>query len=378
MSVFRAATTMMFLGVMGAAIAGPGIVGPHNRQINDPKSITSPTAPNVAPVAVEDLYVTRVIDSAALAPDGANVAVTTGLTGRVNLWKISTARSWPVQLVNSDDRQTEARWSPDGRWIAYSQDRGGNELWDIYVISRDGGLLVNLTGTPDIREQHPVWSHDGRLIACAYKTERAPSYDVAVIDVATHKLKKLTDEKDPQQNWDVIGFSPDNQILYANRTSVGYDAGDVYSVDIASGRQTNLTPHQGKELNVGTDVSPDGRTLLMTSNRKGGYPNAALLDVATRRLNWATDTQWEVTSGAFSPDGKRFTYAVNADGRSTLYMGDRRGKNSTALKLAPGVNTFPNTQHFSADGRKILVQHEALNTPNDLWIVDTGSNRVRR
>ena len=373
---------MRLLSVAAAAVALGGLAapvsGPKDRQVTDPKSVISATNPNAKPVAVEDLYVTRLIDSAALSPNGAEVAVTTNLTGRTNLWKVSTVGSWPVQLLHSDDRQAEPMWSPDSRWIAYSQDKGGNELWDIYVISREGGSPTNLTNTPDIREQHPVWSHDGKLIAFVCKPKQAPSYDLAVIDVVTHKVRKLTEEKDPQQNWDVIAFGPDNKILYANRTSVGFDDGDVYAVDVASGRQTNLTPHEGKQLNLGADISPDGGSILMTSNQKGGYLNLALLDVATKKLAWITDTQWEVTAGAFSPDGQHFTYAINADGRSALYLGDRRGAQSTKLEVSPGVNTTLSPQHFSPDGKQILLEHEAMNTPNDLWVYDIGIHRPRQ
>ena len=372
MTLSRMAVAAVLLGGMAA-----GVSGPSDRQLTNPKSVTSAVNPNARPVAVEDLYVTRLIESAALSPDGSEVAVTTNLTGRTNLWKVSAAGSWPVQLLHSDDRQTEPMWSPDSHWIAYAQDKGGNELWDIYLISREGGSPTNLTNTSEIREQHPVWSHDGKLIACAYKPRQAPSYDLAIIDVAAHKLRKLTEEKDPQQNWDVIAFSPDNRVVYANRTSVGFDAGDIYAVEVASGRQTNLTPHEGKQLNLGTDVSPDGGTVLMTSNQKGGYQNLALLNVATKKLAWITDTQWEVMAGAFSPDGAHFTYAINADGRSELYLGARQGK-STRLNLPPGVNTTLTPQQFSPDGRQILLEHEAMNTPNDLWVYDVGTQRARQ
>jgi dipeptidyl aminopeptidase/acylaminoacyl peptidase len=379
MRLLHVAMSGVFIGFStAAATAAPGVSGPHDRQITDPTSVVSVASSNARPVAVEDLYVTRLIDGAALSPNGADVAVITNMTGRPNLWTVPTAGSWPVQLVNSDERQAEPRWSPDSRWIAYSQDKGGNELWDIYIVSRQGGSPVNLTSTPDIREQHPVWSHDARNIACTYKPKQASSYDLAIVYVATRKLRKLTDERDPQQNWDVIGFSPDDKVLYANRTSAGFDDGDVYAVDVASGRRTNLTAHQGKQLNIGTDVSPDGSAILLTSNRKDGYQNAALLDLVTGKLAWATDTQWEITSGGFSPDGKQFTYAINADGRTTLHRADRRTLRSTTLKLPPGVNTLVSPQHFSPDGRTILLQHEALNTPNDLWVFDTGSERARQ
>lgn len=39
--------------------------------------------------------------------------------------------------------------------------------------------------------------------------------------------------------------------------------------------------------------------------------NVGLLDIATKKLTWATDLKWEAYSGNFSPDGKKFTYAVN-------------------------------------------------------------------
>jgi Tol biopolymer transport system component len=127
---------MMLLRIVASVLALggllPAVSGPDDRQVTNPKSVVSAANPNAKPVAIEDLYVTRLIDNAALSPDGAEVAVTTNLTGRTNLWKLSAEGSWPVQLLNSDDRQTEPTWSPDSRWIAYSQDKGGNELcWSV-------------------------------------------------------------------------------------------------------------------------------------------------------------------------------------------------------------------------------------------------------
>ena len=103
----RVVTVAIALGGLAAAVSGP-----NDRQITDPKSIISATNPNAKPVAVEDLYVTRLIDTAALSPNGAEVALTTNLTGRTNLWKISAEGSWPVQSLNSDDRQLSRRRLP--------------------------------------------------------------------------------------------------------------------------------------------------------------------------------------------------------------------------------------------------------------------------
>ena len=98
---------------------------------------------------------------------------------------------------------------------------------------------------------------------------------------------------------------------------------DVYAVNVVTGESTNLSPHQGKSLNLASSLSPDGKTLLITSDQKSGYQNVAMLDIATKKLAWITDTKWEANAGDFSPDGKSFTYTVNADGIEDVYIADR-------------------------------------------------------
>src|SRR5438067_5970447 len=113
--------------------------GPKDRQPTDPKSMSAPSYINAKAVSVEDLYYTRTIGGAAWSPDGKEIALTTNLTGRLNLGKLSASGSWPVQLAQSDDRQENGTWSPDSRWIIFEVDKVGNELWDLYLVSSEGG-----------------------------------------------------------------------------------------------------------------------------------------------------------------------------------------------------------------------------------------------
>jgi len=71
-----------------------------------------------------------------------------------------------TRLTFDDGLQFGATWSPDGRFIAYSSDRGGK--FDIWVQQVSGGDPVQITKGPGQNWQ-PDWSPDGKYIA--YRSE---------------------------------------------------------------------------------------------------------------------------------------------------------------------------------------------------------------
>ena len=353
--------------------------GPAARQLTDPHSVTSENNPNARPVPVDDLYFTRTLYGASWSPDGKEVAFITNFTGRPNLWKVSAAGGWPVQLTQSDERQYSATWSPDGKWILYQQDTAGNELWDIFAVPSEGGQAINLTNTPNIREESPRWSPDGRTIALNYKTKEGTRYDLALLQWDSRRVDLLTHEGAPNRSWNSVAWSPDGKTLYANRVEVSFTDSDVYAVDVASGRTTNLTPHQGNVLFFASSLSPDGKTLLVTSNQKSGYQNVALLDVASKKLTWVTDTQWEAGAGDFSPDGKWFTYTLNADGRTDIYLVNSASRNAEKISVPAGLNipaAYPTS--FSPQSDRLLTSHESSVQPADYWVYQLGGRGMRQ
>ncbi len=353
--------------------------GPDTRQLTDPGSITSAVDQRARPVPISDLFYTRSTFGASWSPDGKEIAFTTDLAGRLNLWKVSAAGGWPIQLVQSDDRQFNATWSPDGKWIAYQQDAGGNELWDVYAVSSSGGTPIDLTNTSDIREEAPRWSPDGRTIALNYKPKDGMVYDLALLDWSTRRVSKLTHEATPDHGWSSVAWSPDGKTLYANRVDINFTDADVYAVDVASGATTNLTAHKDKVINVATSLSPDGKTLLVSSDAKGGFLNVALLDVATKRLTWATDTKWEANAGDFSPTGQSFTYRLNADGMTNVYVVDPATMHATRVPMDPGFTGFAAyPTSFAPSGDRLLIAHESSTRPGDFWVYTIASRTTHQ
>jgi DNA-binding winged helix-turn-helix (wHTH) protein/dipeptidyl aminopeptidase/acylaminoacyl peptidase len=71
-----------------------------------------------------------------------------------------------TRITVDEGLQNEPTWSPDGRYIAYSSDRGGK--FDIWVQQVSGGDPIQITKGPGHHWQ-PNWSPDGKYLA--YRSE---------------------------------------------------------------------------------------------------------------------------------------------------------------------------------------------------------------
>ena len=366
--------------------------GPSDRSATDPKSIVSLPNPSVKPVAIEDLYAIPHIDRGSWSPDGKWIAFESDVTGRNNIWKMHADGSDASQLVRSEDRQVAPIWSPDGKWIVYQQDFGGKEVWDLFAIPAGGGEPVNVTNTTDVAESEAVWSRDGTKIGVSSKRKDSSVTNIAILDWKTHQVRMLTSELRPDRGWGVAAWSNDGKSILANRgtrlrnyrndadrnLSIRSD-GDIYLIDVMSGEATNLTEHSGDVYFRAVDISQDDKTALIWSNAQGGYYNIGLLDLATRTIRWLTNTQWETRPGTFSPDGARFAYLVNEDGRTRLFLGDTATGKATTVEMPEGTTNFTgNTTSFSPDGKSLLLSYQNSRAPNDLWSYSIATSRGKQ
>ncbi len=343
---------------------------PAPQVITDPKQIASkPDARVEKNLTIEKLYMTRQVGGATWSPDGKTVAFISNLSGRNNLWLVPSEGGWPTQLTVSDQRQTSPTWSPDGKWIAYTSDYDGDEQWDIFLASPKTGQVVNLTNTREISEENPVWSPDGRYLAYTVKPKNSSVFEIDVYDTVLRDLKHLTagTAKD-RMNVDPVWSADGKFIFYTQEQSKGTDS-NIFVVDVASAESTLLTPHPGEKTYSATGISPDGKQLLITSNAGNGYDNAALLEVATKKIHWLTEDKWQIQGESFSPDGKSLTYTANVDGNNEIYLYDMASGKARALPMPKGLN-WPSgrSSPFARDGSKMLYSHTGPTAPGDLWV----------
>ena len=350
--------------------------GPADRKPTDPLGVTSESGPASTPLPVEALLTTTRIFGVARSNDGRKLAYTSTASGRPNLWLMNSDGTEAHQLVTNDDRQAGAQFTHDDGAVVYSQDRGGNEYFDIYAVPVNGGEPRNLTNTPNTSEMVYEFSPDGKLLAIGVKQKTAPSINLAVMQWPGGAIRQLTHEADPKASWSENVWSADGRFLYATR-SIGIDDSDIFRIDVATGASEQLLEHTGKQLISISDVSRDGRTLLLTSNAKGGYENAALLDLATKKLRWLTDTQWSANGAAFTPDGDSAVFVLNADGRISTRFINLKTMQQSERGVPPGLNVpAASRMPFLPDG-SMLLSHEDSSHSQELYRLAPNNSLIQ-
>jgi TolB protein len=124
------------------------------------------------------------------------------------LYVVNLDGSGLTRLTNSQSIDTEAQWSPDGRTLLFTSDRGGSP--QIYRMSSAGGPAERVTfeGSYNVT---PRWSPDGRSFC--FIQRNSGRYNVAIQEIGSREAVLLTDGRNDSSPT----FAPNGRmILYAS------------------------------------------------------------------------------------------------------------------------------------------------------------------
>lgn len=253
---------------------------------------------------------TSMEDAGVLSPDGSKLAYvsTKGGARTANIWVMDVKTRKATNLTG--DGKTEAHptmngyfrpsWSPDGKMIAFSSDRG--EKWigaetgagaghshptSLYVMNADGSNLRRITNKAGMAYGAPKFSADGRKLVAYVLTAR-----------------------------DTFGA----RMHGAGIAALG-STSQIVEIDLATGAETPVTT--GPALKVNPQYLPDGRIGYVIKGTPKDGPRLGITYSDGKR-----GPEGEVRNPSWSPDGKTLVYyRIDVKNRaqfSKLYSWDKK------------------------------------------------------
>ncbi|WP_218184609.1 amidohydrolase family protein [Nigerium massiliense] len=196
--------------------------------------------------------------------DGTKLAYCTDRSGTLNVWVRDLATGKDTQVTAMTERAAlSARWSPDGREIAFLDETGA--LWTVEVATGDIQRVFEATFEPG----RPTWSKDGRTIALAAVKPYSKRYreglsTLLFVDRQTGAARYV--EAIPNRSLQTRG--DDGPVWSPDGTKIVFALGSVLWVaDVASDGTMRGAPRQiTDEVSDAPSWAGDSATIAYLSN----------------------------------------------------------------------------------------------------------------
>lgn len=255
-----------------------------------------------------------------------------------DLWTAPATGGTATRLTTHPGIEVFARFSPDGKWIAFTGQYDGDE--QVYVISAAGGEPKQLTYYPARGPLPPRWGYDNQVFgwtkdgsAIIFRSQRdawtltnSRLYSVSVAGGPAEPL--------PMPEAGSGDFSPDGaRMVYSPRTR------DFRSEKRYSGGQANtlyifdLKSYDAKKISEGARANRDamwiGNTVYYNSDRDNHF-NLYAYDVTGGKTTQVTFNKTYDVRWPSSDNDSRIVYELNGE----LQVFDTKAKKATPISIS--------------------------------------------
>ena len=298
-----------------------------------------------------------------LASDGSRLAYAS-LEIESNAWSIALPARTPAtasgetQLTFGVQFVETADMSPDGRWLVYDSDLGGNS--DIYRMALPSGTPERLT-TDSSDDFFPSYSPDGREIA--FHSWRGGSRDVYVQPLDGRPIQRVS--ASPRHEA-MASWSPDGtRLTFSDFTGKG----GIWIAQRLDGAWQ--TPVLRLDRGMWSRWSPDGKSITFSSGLTGGSIWVMSADSGPPRLVIdSTGPRGLLSDGVrWSPDGRSIlNRGSDEDGDATFWSVPLNGDPARLLLTFSGPGPRPSRGGWGLRSNQLVYTAPAQHS--DVWVME--------
>lgn len=236
--------------------------------------------------------------------------------GDIDVFTMTATGANATNLTMAPRDEAAVRWSPDGKYLAFTGDHNMNNAREAYVMAKDGSGLTNISQAATTNHSGPFsWSPDSLHVAFERFNQATVEYDIVRVDRDGSNLLNLlptTTYFDANPEW-----SPNGLMIAFNRSTIGGKF-QIYTMNAANG--AGITPLTSDAANDAgyPRYSPSGTRISF--NRAGNMYTMTTSGTAVTLVHSGSYGVWSRAGDriAFVENGDLFT--VNPDGTALINL----------------------------------------------------------
>jgi dipeptidyl aminopeptidase/acylaminoacyl peptidase len=355
---------------------------PASDMVSVPPSIAARNVPSIPKDRVTDLLPYENIRTASLAdwhPTERKMYIRTRFAQSVQLHEVAMPMGARQQLTFYNDPLMGGAARPgNGDQVVFALNEAGAENFQLYLLDRKSGRAERFTDGKS-RNMGARWSHDGKLLAWVSNRRNGRDFDLYASDPAQPGSERRIAEL--QGQWAPLDWSRDNRriLLYED---ISANEAYLHWVDVATGKVTAITPRLSDKKDEtiayqGGQWAADGQSVYTTTDRDAEFLRLVRLGLDNSiQTVISRDIPWDVQGFDISEDGALLAFGTNEDGFGKLHLVDlKTGARLPSPDLPPAVG---GGVRFRPGSHEVGFSLSWARSPSDVYSYDPDTRKLER
>jgi dipeptidyl aminopeptidase/acylaminoacyl peptidase len=289
-------------------------------------------------------------------------------SGIYNIYEVNINNGEASQLTHSEKESFFIRsYVPNSDAFIYSADKGGNEIFHLYLQKKDGGLL-DLTPGENEKSSFYKWSKDNSILYYLSNKRDSRYFDLYKMSVNDWKSSLIYENNN---NMSVSSISDNEEYLLLSN-SITTSENTFFLFELSSGKLIEISSMPGNYSSAG--FSSDNKSFFYITDVGKEFAYLMEHNIGSGDSSVLFETNWDVMYSYLSKSEKYRVIGINEDGKNILKVYN---------KLENKEIKFPSFEdediiglEFSETENKLRLSVGSSKMPNNLYVFDLNDKSL--
>lgn len=311
---------------------------------------------------IEQFMDTVSIFGSSFSADEKTILFSSNQTGIYNAYTIPVEGGEPTQITKSEDDTIFAiSFLPNDNRILYMNDKGGNEIYHIYLRNEDG-TIKDLTPDEKARAVFYSWSFDEKSFFYGSNKRNPRFMDIYEMDIETFTPKMVYQNN---AGYD-LGSISRNKRYFALSKTITTNNSDMFLYNRDTEELKHLSPHEGDVNYFPQTFSPDSKSLYYLTDEGSEFTYLKRYDIEADQSKKVEEANWDIWYSYFSRNGKYRVIGINKNAKTVIKVYETATNQPIRLPELPGGNIT--SVNISKSEKLMAFYFNGSRSPNNLFV----------